>query len=440
VTPLQSGLAGHRVATTACLALAALLALAVASPSRRLGAQRGGMFLGSADDPAIAYATTPLSNPVDELNRRLEDGSTRLVFAGRAGYLGSALDALALPIDSQLLLFSKASLQGRLIGPSNPRALFFNDRVALGWVRDGDVLEVATHDARAGVVFYTLEQRAAERPVFKREFRCLGCHVTGDTQGVPGLLMFSATPDGDDDRHVKNVATDQRTPIGERFGGWFVTGGGAAPHLGNRVPALGGGPAASLASVEGLFDPDGFRAPSSDIAGLLAFSHQTHMTNLLTRASWDARAVDPALHPGAAAATSTEAVAMFMRVIAEEVVDYMLFVDEAPLPAPVAGRSAFAERMSARGPRDRRGRSLYELDLTRRLLKYPCSYLVYAPAFDALPPLAKGPIYQRLWQVLSGQAREPRYRVLSREDRQAVLEILRDTKPDLPAYFSAAAK
>jgi hypothetical protein len=424
---------------TAGLALAALAWL-VAVPAWPANAQRGGMFLGSADDPAIAYATAPLSNPVDDLNRRLEDGSARLSFAGRAGYLAAALDGLALPVDAQLLLFSKASLQGRLIGPSNPRALFFNDRVALGWVRDGDVLEVATHDARAGVVFYTLEQRAAERPVFKREFRCLGCHVTGDTQGVPGLLMFSATPDGDEDRHVKNVATDQRTPLAGRFGGWFVTGGGAAPHLGNQVPALQGRTTARLDSVEGLFDPDGFRAPSSDLAALLTFSHQTHMTNLLTRASWDARAVDPALHSAAAAATSPDAVALFMRVIAEEVVDYLLFVDEAPLPAPVVGRSAFAQRMSARGPRDRRGRSLFELDLTRRLLKYPCSYLVYSPAFDALPALAKAPIYRRLWQVLSGEVREPRYQVLSRDDRQAVLEIVRDTKTDLPAYFTGDAR
>ena len=286
------------------------------------------------------------------------------------------------------------------------------------------------------------EQRATERPVFKREFRCLGCHVTGDTLGVPGLLMFSATPDGDDERNVKSVMTDQRTPIAERFGGWFVTGNsGAATHRGNQVPALDGHPAGSLTSVAGLFDPDGYRAASSDVAALLTFSHQTHMTNLLTRASWEARAVDPALHPGSAAVSGpVDPVETLMRGIAEEVVDYMLFVDEAPLPGPVRGRSGFAERMSARGPRDRQGRSLYELDLDRRLLKYPCSYLVYSPAFDALPPLAKAPIYRRLWQVLSGDAREPRYRALSRADRQAVIEILKDTKPDLPAYFTAAAR
>ncbi len=408
----------------------------------QLGAQRGGMFLGSPDDPAIAYSTAPVSNVVDDLNRRLDDGSARLTFDGRSGYLASALDALALPADSQLLLFSKASLQGRLIGSDNPRALFFNDRLALGWVRDGDLLEVAAHDARAGVVFYTLEQRPTERPAFTREFRCLGCHMTGETLGVPGLLMFSATPDGDEDRHMKNATTDQRSPIAGRFGGWFVTGqSGAATHLGNRVPALDGHPGGSLASVAGLFEPDGFRAASSDIAALLTFSHQTHLTNLLTRASWEARAADPARHPGAAAVPGQVAlVDRLMRGIADEVVDYMLFVDEAPLPNPVRGRSGFAERMSARGPRDRKGRSLFELDLDRRLLKHPCSYLIYSPAFDALPPLAKGPIYERMWRVLAGDTREPRYRALSLADRQAVVEILEDTKPDLPAYFTAVTQ
>ena len=141
-----------------------------------------------------SYSTAPLNNVVEHLNRQLQDGSVGLTFEGRSGYLRSAIDALKLPIDSQLLVFSKASLQGRLISPLNPRALFFNDRVVLAWVRDGELLEAAAHDEQAGVAFYTLEQRPAQRPMFKREFRCLGCHMTGDTLGVPGLLMFSTRP------------------------------------------------------------------------------------------------------------------------------------------------------------------------------------------------------------------------------------------------------
>lgn len=405
-------------------------------PPRPLGAQRGGQFMGSADDPAIAYSTAPVNNVVDDLNRRLQDGSAVLTFDGRSGYLQSLIDALRLPTDSQLLLFSQLSLQGRLINPSNPRALFFNDRVALGWVRDGDLLEVAAHDAKQGVVFYSLEQRATTRPVFKREFRCLGCHMNGDTMGVPGLLMFSTAPETGD-QQVRIASIDQRSPLAERWGGWFVTGAsGAVRHLGNQVPALADHPP-EVASVAGLFDSDGYRAMSSDIAALLAFSHQTHMTNLLTRASWEARAADPAAHwQMPVAPDQARLVEEMLRGVADEVVDYMLFVDEAPLPNAIGGRSRFAERMSSSGPHDRKGRSLYELDLKTRLMKYPCSYLIYSPAFDALPAPAKSPIYTRLWQVLSGDTREPRYRSLSLADRRAIVEILRDTKPDLPAYFT----
>ncbi len=396
------------------------------------------MFLGSADDAAILYSTAPVSNVVDELNRKLQDGSATLTFEGRSGFLRSAVDALNLPVDSQLLVYSQGSLQGRLVGPSSPRALFFSDRVALAWVRDGDVLEAAAHDEKSGIVFYTLEQRPAARPVFKREFRCLSCHMTGDTLGIPGLLMFSSTPDTSGDRHMNIVATDHRSPYAQRFGGWFVTGaGGAARHRGNQVPALEGR-GGEVDSVAGLFDAEGFRAATSDIAALLTFSHQAQMTNLLTRASWEARAVDPALHPGQSG--QVQFVETLMSGIAAEVVDYMLFVDEPPLTSAVRGRSGFAERMSATGPRDRRGRSLYALDLTRRLMKYPCSYLIYSPAFDALPPLAKAPIYRRLWQVLSGQDADSRYRTLSLPDRQAIAEILRDTKPDLPAFFTTVTQ
>jgi len=430
-------LAGGRLSRGAwILAAGGLLGLA-AGPHVRLIAQRDGMFLGSADDPGIRYSTVSLKNAVDDLNRKLMDGSASLTFQGRSGYLRSVVEALKLPVDSQLVVYSKGSLQGRLVSPTNPRALFFSDRVALGWVRDAELLEVAAYDETAGMVFYSLEQRPAERPVFKREFRCLGCHMAGDTSGVPGLLMFSSTTDPASGRDLRLLAMDHRSPHAQRFGGWFVTGDGATGHIGNRVPALDGR-ASGVESLAGLFEPEGYLGTSSDIAALLTFSHQVGMVNLLTRASWEARAADPALHPGGP--DQARAVDALMSGIASEVVDYMLFVEEPPLPGPVTSRSGFAGRMAASGPRDRKGRSLYELDLTRRLLKYPCSYLIYSPAFDVLPPLASAPIYRRLWTVLSGQATEPRYRALSLSDRQAIAEILRDTKPNLPEFFTTVTR
>ena len=418
-----------------------LYALGVVSSP--LGAQRAGAFRGSTEDPAIKYSTAPLANLVTDVNRKLQDGAIRLTFEGRGGYLRSALDALQLPVDSQLLVFSRASLQGKQIGEQNPRAVFFNDRLALGWVRGGDVLEVAAHDAANGVVFYTLDQKeeTSDPPQFKRGFICLGCHMAGDTLGVPGLLMFSTTrPDTAQGVSLPRFV-DQADVLDRRFGGWFVTGStGSARHMGNGAAALDGRASREIASVEGLFDADGYRTLTSDIAAHLVFTHQVGMTNLLTRAGWQARVADPLLHPPFTAAPGEEErIALMMAGVASEVVDHLLFIDEAPLANRVIGQSGFAERFSATGPRDGKGRSLHELDLTRRVMKYPCSYLIYSPAFDGLPPRAKDPIYRRLWDVLSGRKREPRHQAaLSRADRQAIVEILRDTKLDLPEYFRGA--
>jgi hypothetical protein len=418
---------------------------AVAVVSSPIDAQRAGAFRGSTDDPAINYATAPVNNVVEDVNRQLEAGAVRLAFEGRAGYLRSAIEALHIPVDSQLLVFSRASLQGKQINEQNPRAIFFNDRVALGWVRGGDLLEVAAHDQQSGIVFYTLDQRGdtPDPPRFKRAFICLGCHMAGDTLGVPGFLMFSTTrPDPAQGFSLPRFV-DQTDSLERRFGGWFVTGSaGTTKHMGNEAAALDARVSRELTSVDGLFDTDGYRTLSSDIVAHLVFTHQIGMTNLLTRAGWQARVADPALHPPYTAAPGEEErIALMMNGVASEVVDHLLFVDEAPLTDRIRGQSGFAERFAASGPRDRQGRSLYELDLNRRVMKYPCSYLIYSPAFDALPPRAKDPIYKRLWAVLSGEERDTRYQqALSRADRQAIVEILRDTKKGLPAYYQGAIR
>ena len=431
-----------RVRTILALGVGVFAVAVVSSP---IDAQRAGAFRGSTDDPAINYATAPVNNLVEDVNRQLQAGALRLTFEGRAGYLRSAIEALHIPVDSQLLVFSRASLQGKQINEQNPRAIFFNDRVALGWVRGGDLLEVAAHDERSGVVFYTLDQRAdaPDPPRFKRAFICLGCHMAGDTLGVPGFLMFS-TPRPDPAQGFSLPRfVDQTDSLERRFGGWFVTGSaGTTKHLGNEATALDARASHELTSVDGLFDADGYRTLSSDIVAHLVFTHQIGMINLLTRAGWQARVADPALHPPYNAAPGEEErIALMMTGVASEVVDHLLFVDEAPLTDRVHGQSGFAERFAASGPRDRQGRSLYELELNRRLMKYPCSFLIYSPAFDALPPRAKDPIYKRLWAVLSGDERDARYqRALSRADRHAIVEILRDTKTDLPSYFQGAVR
>jgi hypothetical protein len=397
-------------------------------------AQRQDAFVSSRDDAAILYSTAPTADRVDALNRKLADGSVRLAFDATTGYLRSALTALKVPVDSQVVLFSQNSSQGDLISMKNPRALYFDDSLAVGYVRGGKVLEFAAHDPRQGVIFYTLAQTADGAPRFTRNDTCLACHLTWTTLGVPGLFVFSMqTLPADKYAYASGFASDHRTSFNERWGGWYVTGSlGGIRHIGNKPISTAStvdavkAEALELKTLDGQFDTAGYLAPHSDAAALLVLEHQTNMTNLITRLGWEARL---AAREGKAPENPR------VQQAAGDLADYMLFVYEVPLPGKVRGSSAFATTFAARGPADSKGRSLRQLDLDHRLMKYPCSYMIYSDAFAALPETARNLVYRRLWQVLSGQEKNARYATVSPTDRQAILEILRETKKDLPAFF-----
>jgi hypothetical protein len=400
-----------------------------------------------ASQPAIAYDSAPSHDPVAELNRRLLAGSARLTFENGSGYLRSVLAALQVPIGSQIAVFSKTSLQLDRINPSNPRTLFFNHAVVVGWMGGGRI-ELAAQDPRQGVKFYTLEQRPMNRPGFEPGTQCISCHLSEASLGVPGMMIRSlyTAPDGSTRLVYGGSFTDHRSPFPERYGGWYVTGNtGSAHHLGNVTITPQDTPEALAAAraihLDSLPIPAGlYLSPYSDIAALLAFDHQMHMMNLITRIGWEARVALSQTHPptllsrdGGASARGKDAV---LEEGATEFVDYLLFVDEAPLPSRMRGTAGFEKAFAARGPFDQRGRSLRQLDLNQRLLQYPCSYMIYSEAFDALPAEARAAIYKRMWQVLSGAEAGKKYARLSQADRRAVIEILRDTKKDLPDYFS----
>jgi hypothetical protein len=162
----------------------------------------------------------------------------------------------------------------------------------------------------------------------------------------------------------------------------------------------------------------------------MVLTHQAHMTNLLTRIGWSSRI---------AAYEHTTGAADRLAADAREVVDYMLFVDEALLPGKIQGTSGFAEQFAIKGPSDTKGRSLRQLDLEHRLLRYPCSYMIYSPQFDSLPGETKEVIYKRMWIILSGEDKDGKYSRLSITDRRAIVEILRDTRNELPSYFQPAS-
>src|SRR5262249_15275539 len=108
----------------------------------------------SSNHPAIEYKTRPSNDPVAELNRQIQGGKVQLKSDGANGYLRSVLDALHIPVESQLLVFSETSLQSDFITQAKPRAIYFNDSAAVGWVQGADTLEVAGLDAQQGMNFY----------------------------------------------------------------------------------------------------------------------------------------------------------------------------------------------------------------------------------------------------------------------------------------------
>ena len=389
------------------------------------------------DHPAIRYWARTPDNAVSRLDAGLIEGTSTLAFAdGGLGYLPSLLAQLDVGIDSQVLVFSKTSLQAEIVSPRQPRAIYFNDDVAVGFVPDADLIEVAAVDAGVGVAFYGLPAERSDRARFSRS-TCLRCHHGPATLGVPGLYVGSVypNPSGRANIHLGTVVTDHRTAFDERWGGWYVTGThGALRHRGNAVARDPSAPeqlvtegTQNVTSLTGTLDTSRYLSPVSDIVALMTLEHQTQMVNLMTRLTWQARI--------SSAEGGGDVVDGAVGALVEDLLAYMLFVDEAPLPHPVTGVSTFAATFPERGPHDGLGRSLRDFDLRTRLFRYPLSYMIYSRAFDGLPDHVRARLYERLHAVLTSTERGEAFAHLSADDRQAILEIMRETKPDLPDYW-----
>lgn len=414
-----------------------------------------GLVSGSAgkqdqlyENPAIGYENAGRNDPVARLRDRLEKGELNLQYSEVDGYLGSVLKLLRIPVTSQVLVFSKTSFQLHRITPRNPRAIYFNDDTYVGWVRGGDFVEISTVDPVLGGVFYMIEQTPNGKPRIIRNNECLQCHSSGTTRNVPGHIVRSVYPDerGYPIAQLGSHVTSQATPFTERFGGWFVTGNtGQQLHLGNqmfseldRLEALDLKRGANLTSLDKLVNLTGYLSSHSDLVALMVLEHQAQVHNLITRLAYEARiamaqnqAMNEAL--GRSKGEISDSTSRRINTAADELTRSLLFVDEVKLSSPIAGTSGFAANFAAEGIKDRKGRSLKDFDLKTRLFKYPCSFLIYSSAIDNLPDLAREAFYRRLLTVLTQFV--PGYEKLTKDDRRAVLDILIDTKTNLPEWF-----
>ncbi len=430
---------------------APLAAAAVALYLSAVGvvAQRSDAFQESRHHPALKYGSTAPTDAVARLNARLESGDVTLRYTpGPRGYLPAVLDALGISPTSQGLVFSPTSFQASHITQANPRAIYFDDEVSVAFIRGAPLVELAAQDPVLGTVFYQLSQTESPTPRFNRSETCLSCHLSWDTRAVPGPFVLSTFPRRTERDYANGGIVDHREALDRRWGGWYVTGAQVPRrHMGNvalvgphAAPPEKTPPPPALKTLAGaglVRDEGDYLTPYSDVVALLVLEHQLHAMNLMTRAAWEYRLAGWGAAGGPAPAADHPLSPRELDA-ADELADYLLFVDEVPLGV-VRGSSGFAEQFAARGPADAAGRSLRQLQLDGRLMRYPLSYTIYSATFAALPAPLKAAVYARLWAVLSGRDARPKFAHLTKADRQAIVEILRATKPDLPDVFAATA-
>ncbi len=410
---------------------AAVVAL---TPGARADDFQGATHMTPFEEDTINYNKAAVTGVVARLQKRINTGAVALQHDEAYGYLLAVLDELKVPKSSQMLVFSKTSLQREHISPSNPRAIFFNDGVYVGFIPGAPMIELSVADPKLGGVFYTLDQTKADKPKFTRNNQCLECHATAKTMGVPGHLARSFATDerGVVDFNSGISQVNHRTPFGERWGGWYVTGThGRQTHRGNLI-----GPAAfarqekepnhagNVTNLSAVLEVSRYVRDQSDVVALLVLEHQMHMHNFITRLNYETTMQ-----------LQQYGHIRYLTNTAESFLKYLLFAEESPLTGTIQGGAEFVKEFTSQGPQDQRGRSLRDFDLQTRLFKYPCSYLIYSEAFEALPAAMKEHLYSRLWQILSGTDRSTAYASLSPATRQAMREILAETKRGLPDYW-----
>ncbi len=406
--------------------------------------------------PVIAYSGPATHNRVWDMQQKLESGALTFTWEPHFGYLRSLLKALDINQDSQVLVFSRTSLQVEHISGHAPRAVYFNDDTYVGYVQNSTLIELATIDSEKGAVFYAFDNEKGGAPThMEREGgRCLTCHDTFSMMGggVPRLMELSAPVDDPTDTRTYSSAdeTDDRTPLAQRWGGWFVTGDtGTQTHFGNlplrEEPSNDilrklRGKRLNIPDVKAYLDTSHWLTDKSDVVALLVLEHQTYVQNLITRVDFKVRTIISREGDASGAGESASQAPRTwqdvsptdqkrLRQMMEPLVRALFFQGAAPYGSPIKGGSGFAERFAEAGPKDSKGRSLRELDLNTRLLRHPLSYEIYSAQFDALPQYALEYIYSRIAEILQGRDTTGISAAIPAGERELIRQILIQTKP-----------
>ncbi len=422
----------------------AIAAIAAASSTAR------AEFLFYEEEP-IRYSDTEAKDPVALIIDDYESGRLKFDDSSELAFLRAVLDKFGVPRESQVLVFSRTSFQNDRIRPERPRAIYFSDDIYIGWVQGGSI-ELTAVDPDLGPTFYRMSTpfcRSPE-PEIVRDSQCLNCHGSSRTGGYPGMMVRSVFPDdiGNPIFGAGTSNTDHSSPLEERWGGWFVTGDKDGPrHQGNlfyeehgvgEVKTLKDFGAAPK-TLDGAFDTSKYLADTSDIVALMVMEHQITAHNAITKAHLDTRRwlyLDAriAASSGRDGSEISESTAGLLDRGADDLLDVMLFKEEAPLVGwGVEGDETFQEAFAAGARGGEAGAELREFQLLSRLFKTRLSYMVHSPAFEALHPRMKAEFYTKLHAALTGGSDAAAH--LGERERGRILEIVRETKEDLPGCW-----
>jgi hypothetical protein len=430
-----------------------LSGLALATAAIVTGAQSSP---AEYERPPINYSHTKPADAVARLLKRIAAGE--ITWAGTdQAILRTLLHELGVPVESQLVVFSKTSLQAGLIEPGHPRALYFSDSVYVGWV-PGGLIEVAAVDAELGPVFYGFDPQDARdaRRTLVRETSCLRCHGGTFVRDIPGLFARSliTTVKGEPLLRQGSEVVDDETPFEQRWGGWYVTGYTGKPsHRGNAFGLERGDHIEFNPSdqrpmeLSKYFDPSEYLTNTSDVVALLVFQHQLAMHNSLTRAAQrfrrmldEQRSQQTAAHEPVTDEPASDREKNVLANAAEDVLDHLLFRNAAALPTGINGTDAFRRAFANDARRSREGDALKDLSLQGRLFANRCSFLIYSDAFTALPAALKARVFDGLDAALHANDPGGRYAYLEPAEKRRILEVLSETLPDAQPRFQLTAQ
>lgn len=326
------------------------------------------------NDERIGYESRPLQGELQELIER----GVASVNHGESvrERLEILLRELRVPVESQVLVYSKTSTNGSLVSPENPRAIYFNDEILVAWVPGGSVFEIVVQDPGIGAVFVTIPAQEKQGAVWERQTRCLQCHVGGMTNGVPGLLLKSVATDEMGKPTGSNLAHEGELSWERAWGGWYVSASKEDyPGMGREVKKT---------SLFGQYPGEG-----SDPVALLVLRHQRRVLNLLTRYRY-------------------EFVLGKELEVEKKLIEALLCLDEEAFPQEIA-RTEFAEVFERGDVEDESVKfGLRTLNLKERLFEQGVSPWVLSRTVRESPPALRKRLAKRLLKEVEGRGMEER--------------------------------